>query len=140
MADVWGDGRLDFALADQWAPSIFYRNVGNTHPYVGLQLVVPAVNGDAGAVTTAIGAEATVTRTDGKILDGQVYPANGHGSTSMSGLLFGLGNSPAGPVRVALEWRDGGGLHTAALEVGPGWHTVLLKDGKVASVTAGPDS
>ena len=28
MADVDGDGRLDFAVANQWAPSSFYRNDG----------------------------------------------------------------------------------------------------------------
>ena len=42
VADVDGDGALDFAVANQWAPSSFYRNQGRTGgSFLGLHLLLP---------------------------------------------------------------------------------------------------
>ena len=41
-ADVDGDGRLDFAVANQWAPSTFYRNSSpDPGDFLGLHLLLP---------------------------------------------------------------------------------------------------
>ena len=50
LADVDGDGRLDFAVANQWQPSYFYHNEcpkpGN---FMGLHLLLPLEKGTADA-------------------------------------------------------------------------------------------
>ncbi len=56
LADVDGDGRLDFALANQWQPSYFYHNEcprpGN---FMGLHLLLPLEKGKATLVEPGIG-------------------------------------------------------------------------------------
>ncbi|WP_433244560.1 FG-GAP-like repeat-containing protein [Streptosporangium sp. CA-135522] len=42
VGDVDDDGRLDFAVANQWAASVLYRNDGATAPFVGLRPRLPA--------------------------------------------------------------------------------------------------
>ncbi|WP_436759955.1 FG-GAP-like repeat-containing protein [Streptosporangium sp. V21-05] len=42
VGDVDDDGRLDFAVANQWSASVLYRNHGPTAPFVGLRLRLPA--------------------------------------------------------------------------------------------------
>ncbi len=50
LADVDGDGRLDFAVSNQWQPSYFYHNEcpkpGN---FMGLHLLLPLEKGKANA-------------------------------------------------------------------------------------------
>src|SRR5205823_762420 len=42
LADVDGDGRLDFALANQWEPSFFFHNVApKAGEFLGLHLLLP---------------------------------------------------------------------------------------------------
>jgi hypothetical protein len=56
LADVDGDGRLDFAVANQWQPSYFYHNdcpkPGN---FMGLHLLLPLQKGKATLVEPGIG-------------------------------------------------------------------------------------
>ncbi|MEU3165136.1 CRTAC1 family protein [Streptosporangium sp. NPDC006930] len=42
VGDVDDDGRLDFAVANQWSASVLYSNHGPTAPFVGLRLRLPA--------------------------------------------------------------------------------------------------
>ncbi|MGW0589483.1 CRTAC1 family protein [Streptosporangium sp. NPDC002607] len=42
VGDVDDDGRLDFAVANQWSESVLYSNHGPTAPFVGLRLRLPA--------------------------------------------------------------------------------------------------
>ncbi|GAA3116103.1 hypothetical protein GCM10017600_64510 [Streptosporangium carneum] len=67
VGDVDDDGRLDFAVANQWAASALYRNHGVTAPFVGLRLRLPA--GRCGGVTGGITGTATSTTT-GAVTDG----------------------------------------------------------------------
>src|SRR5919204_3607460 len=53
VADVDGDGRLDFALANQWMPSYLYLNRSRqAGSFLGLNLLLPAGGPRAGAKTT----------------------------------------------------------------------------------------
>ena len=99
LADVDGDGALDFAAGNQWEPSFIYRNRAPAPgPFLGLRLLRPVAGspagsptGSLGAATTvedglapaggkgtpALGASATVHLPDGRVLVGQVDGGNG---------------------------------------------------------------
>ncbi|MEO5929606.1 MAG: CRTAC1 family protein [Candidatus Kapaibacterium sp.] len=149
-ADVDGDGRLDFAVANQWDTSFFYHNdAPAVGAFLGLHLVLPISETEGfgtypghpnGAVRgrRAIGAQALIHMPDGRKLVAQVDGGNGHSGKRSPDLHFGLGNLPAGtPVVADITWRDGNGqLHKQSLNLLPGWHTVMLgsvQNGRVAS-------
>lgn len=126
IADVDGDGALDFAIANQWEPSYFFRN---TAPRRGTSLEIePRLPAGAGT-RPAVGAEASVWLPDGRRLVGQVDGGSGHSGKRAPELHFGLGRMAAGtPLRVDLRWRDGSGKvrsETLQLKAG-GRHTVVL--------------
>jgi hypothetical protein len=126
-ADVNGDGRLDFAVANQWMPSYLYLNrcgiaCGRS---LELRLLRP---GAGGGLVPAIGAQATVRREGEAPLVRQVDGGNGHSGKRTPTLFFGLGRDRTA-VRVDLRWRDGGRLHARTVTVAPGRHTVVLEDG-----------
>jgi hypothetical protein len=142
VADVDGDGTLDFAVANQWAPSSFY---GNHSPspgaFLGLHLLLPVDRarveptrfrpGHPGADIAgrpALGAAAVVKLLDGRTLGAQVDGGNGHSGKRSFDLHFGLGRmSSQSPLRVELSWRDPmGQIRHETLHLTPGWHTVLL--------------
>jgi len=142
-ADVDGDGRLDFALANQWGQSYFYHNEApHAGAFLGLHLLLPVgsvveqpllVRSGHPSVPErparpAIGAAATVRFSDGRKLVAQVDGGNGHSGRRSPDLLFGLGNFPSSNnLAVELKWRDGRGqIQTSNLELAPGWHTVWL--------------
>ena len=141
-ADVDGDGRLDFAVANQWDHSYFFHNAA-PHPgtFIGLHLLLPA--GAGGPATSrerpgapgadlrgrpAIGAAAVVHLPDGRQLSGQIDGGNGHSGKRSQDLHFGLGATPAAAaLPVDLHWRDAQGfVHRRTLRLAPGWHTILL--------------
>ena len=113
VADVDGNGLLDFAVARQWDSADFYRNTsaapGNS---LGLRLLVPLAD-TAGAAPgaavgrPAVGATAVLTRPDGRRVVAQVDGGNGHTGARAPDLHLGLGDVAAGtPLRVDLSWRD----------------------------------
>src|SRR5439155_20944075 len=121
LADVDGDGRLDFVLANNWEPSFFFRNTApNPGAFLGLKLQLPVGSSPAratvvhpGQVRTdvpsrpAIGASAKVRLPDGRILVGQVDGGTGHSGKRAPDLHFGLGVLDASAeVAVDLRWRD----------------------------------
>jgi hypothetical protein len=124
-ADVNTDGRLDFAVANQWQRSYLYLNrcprpCGRS---LELRLVRP---GATGRPVPAIGAQATVHRRSGRPLVRQVDGGNGHSGKRSPALHFGLGRNRH-PVRVELRWRDAGGeVRSRSLTLAPGRHTVVL--------------
>jgi hypothetical protein len=125
VGDVDHDGRLDLAVANQWADSRLFRNVGPEGTYLGLRLVHP-VAGQAGATTPAIGATVEVTRADGTRVSRQLYPGNGHTGGDAPEIYIGLGHTGAAPVAVTVHWRDATGRHSMTAALTPGWHTVTL--------------
>ncbi|MDQ2696930.1 MAG: CRTAC1 family protein [Pseudomonadota bacterium] len=136
VADVDGDGDLDFALANQWEPSFFYRNdCPDCGAFLSLALRLPVDSDPAFAVRPgraagpsrpAVGAAARVTLPDGRVLVAQVDGGNGHGGRRSPELHFGLGRLPDAALAVELRWRDGGGVHTRTLELTPGPYTITL--------------
>ncbi|HYP30163.1 MAG TPA: CRTAC1 family protein [Blastocatellia bacterium] len=133
IADVDKDGRLDFAVANQWDSSIFYRNVSpEPGTFLGLDLLLPidkaASPQGRGVGRPAIGASATVRLPDGRRLVAQVDGGSGHSGKRSPALHFGLGHlSPDTKLEVELRWRDSGGRASQrTFYLSPGWHTVLL--------------
>ena len=139
-ADVDGDGRLDYAVANQWGTSYFYRNESNNPgAFVGLRLRLPVADGlsktrvcravNAIASRPAIGAEARVLLAGRAPLVQQVDGGNGHSGKRSFDLQFGLGHLAANElVTVELRWRDARGvLQQETIQLLPGgWYTVLL--------------
>ncbi|MFV2118591.1 CRTAC1 family protein [Streptomyces sp. Act-28] len=136
VGDVDSDGRLDFVVANQWAPSVLYRNTGRSRgAFLGRRLRLPASGPTCeatvgGPTRPAVGATATLTLPDGRVRSEQVFPANGHNGVNAPDITFGLGDV-AGPLPAALPvrltWRDGcGRIHTRTTGFRPGWHEVTL--------------
>jgi hypothetical protein len=137
-ADVDGDGRLDYAVANQWGTSYFFHNESdNTNAFVGLRLRLPVSDLSQTRVCReavlpsrpAIGAEARVLLPGRAPLGQQVDGGNGHSGKRSPDLQFGLGHlSPNELVTVELRWRDTrGALQRETIQLMPGgWYTVLL--------------
>jgi enediyne biosynthesis protein E4 len=144
LADVDGDGKLDFATGNQWQASRFFHNDSpHAGAFLGLRLLLPIEDETAGQTTVlpgherpavptmaAIGAAATVEMPDGRKLVGQVDGGNGHSGVRAPELHFGLGNMPTdAQLKVKLQWRDRHGRsHELSLVMKPDWHTVVLVD------------
>jgi len=144
-ADVDGDGRLDFAVANNWEQSFLFRNAApNPGSYLGLHLRLP-VAPKAGAPSSvrtghpqrwtegpsrpAIGATVTVHLPDGRRLVAQVDGGNGHSGQRSPDLHFGLGKRETSrPLRVEVRWRgtDGGVREQTFSLDSDRWHTLLL--------------
>ena len=104
-ADVDGDGRLDYAVANQWGPSfLFHNGAPNAGGFLGLHLRLPVGPGPHRAtrilpghprpdddLRPAIGAVATVHLPDGRRLVAQVDGGTGHSGKRPPDLHFGLG-------------------------------------------------
>lgn len=122
IADVDGDGRLDYVCANQWGPSYVFRNEA-PHPgaFLGLRLL-------RGKGTPAVGAVATVTLPDGRKQVSQVDGGSGHSGRRSPEIHLGLGPvDPAKPLPVELRWRDPEGrIRRDDLMLTPGWHTIRL--------------
>jgi len=119
-ADVDADGRLDFAVANQWQPSYLYVNrCERCGASLALRLLLPSGG-------PAVGAEAVVRRADGRTLVRQVDGGNGHSGKRSHELHFGLGRA-AGPARVRLRWRDAAGrVRSVGRTLAAGRHTIVL--------------
>jgi hypothetical protein len=139
MADVNGDGALDFATATQWGDSVMELNqCPSCGQSLGLHLLLPLTPGAAtgiadgakavGAGRPAVGAVVTVTLPDGRTQTTQIDGGNGHSGKRAPDAFFGLGAVPAdASLPVAITWRDPDGkVRHEQLTVKPGWHTVLL--------------
>lgn len=144
VADVDGDGLLDFATANQWEASHFFRNEARgAGSFLQLHLRLPAA-GDAPASTRAylglpptriarrpaFGTAATVRLPGGRVLVAQVDGGNGHSGKRSPDLHFGLGDlGPDAPLDIELAWRDpSGAARRRTLRLTPGWWTVILGD------------
>ncbi len=137
IADVDGDGRLDFVTANQWGDSFLFHNLSPAvGSFLGLDLRLPVTTGrdgpGAGLGRPAVGAAVTVHLADGRRLVGQVDGGSGHSGKRAPTLHFGLGRldarAAAEPLRVDVRWRDAAGtLRSRTLHLPPGWHRVMLE-------------
>ena len=141
-ADVDGDGDLDFAMANQWDTSFFYRNESpNPGAFLHLHLLLPLTPSATSSVEVragppssdtpgrpAIGTSATVHLPDGRLLVAQVDGGNGHSGVRSPELHFGLGHLPPETLlNVELRWRDAQGrISQKSLPFSPGRHTIVL--------------
>ncbi|MEU8328809.1 CRTAC1 family protein [Micromonospora sp. NPDC048839] len=125
--DSDGDGRLDLAVARQWAEPIFYRNTSPTAgAFLGLRLTHQSADPD-GRGSPAVGAQVAVTTPDGRTLVSKVDGGGGHSGKRSNEVHIGLGDNVTGPVKVSLCWRDRTGqIRKQDLQLTPGWHDVQL--------------
>ncbi len=126
IADVDGDGDLDFAIANQWEASWFFRNDSpRRNSSLELDLRLPA---GSGLSRPAVGAAATLHLPDGRRLVGQADGGTGHSGKRTPEIHFGLGRTgPGTALRVEVRWRDGEGRPRATtLRLPPGRHRVVL--------------
>ncbi|WP_165225756.1 CRTAC1 family protein [Aquisphaera insulae] len=137
VADVDADGRLDFALANQWQPSYFYHNESpDPGTFLGLHLLLPLEKGTPTLVTPgighpaaeiqgrpAIGAMVTVTLPDGRRRIAQVDGGTGYAGKRAPDVHLGLGS--ADEAAVEIRWRDPDGNPRAeSFQLKAGWHTI----------------
>lgn len=142
VADVNGDGLLDYAVANQWDTSTFFLNESPASgAFLGLHLRLPLANEVAGPTKVlsghppanmpgraAIGAAVAVRLPDNRRLVLQVDGGNGHSGKRSPDLHFGLGAlSPDVKLPVEVNWRDASGnVHKQMFQLSPGWHTIIL--------------
>ncbi len=146
IADVDGDGRLDFVYANQWEPSVYFHNESSpqegsfSNGFLGLHVLIPLEPADPRPLTItpghpdhplstrrAIGATAKLRLPNGQIRIAQADGGSGHSGRGSQAIHFGLGTSPAASHEIELEWRTTEGrMQSTVIQVSPGWHTVLL--------------
>jgi enediyne biosynthesis protein E4 len=131
-ADVLGNGVLDFAIARQWGPPVFYLNESpNLGHSLGLNLYRPAADGGtAGQGLSGLGAPAygTTVTVDyaGKTQISQLDGGSGSAGKRSFEVSFGLG-SYSGPVTVHLAWVNNAGQQEhETLSLTPGTHNLML--------------
>jgi hypothetical protein len=132
--DSDGDGRLDMAVARQWDEPVFYHNESPSRgAFLGLRLTHDAPANEVAKGTLpapgspVIGAQVTVTTSDGRTHLARVDGGSGHSGKRSHEIHVGLGDKSSGPVRVHLRWRDRTGqVHEQNLQLTPGWHALRL--------------
>jgi hypothetical protein len=139
VADVDADGRMDFAIANQWEQSFLYHNESpNPGNFLGLHLVLPLERGKPTAVKQglshpvrdnpsrpAVGAAVSVQLADGRKLVGQVDGGSGFSGKRSPDVHLGLGQATEGTVEV--RWRDPEGQpRQETFNLKAGWYTIQL--------------
>jgi enediyne biosynthesis protein E4 len=138
IADVDGDGDLDFVLAHQWQPFVFYRN-DSPRPgrSVNLRILLPAgVRPGADATPSgasplgrpAVGATVVIRTPGGQRFISFVDGGNGHSGRRSPDVHIGIGDSPPdAPLEATIVWRDATGRREQLAIVKPGWQTIILR-------------
>jgi hypothetical protein len=132
IADVDGDGRLDYVTANQWGPSYFFKNESpDPGAFLGLRLVHP--NG-----SPAIGAIAKASLAEGRTVVAQVDGGTGHSGRRSPEIHFGLGAwDKSKVVPVEIKWRDRTGkVRERSVRLPPGWYTIQLEAAELGVLQA----
>lgn len=135
VADTTGRGLLDFAVADQWGPSYFYKNAA-PRPGAALDVRVtvaidpiaaPLVDppGRRPRMRAALGSTVLVTAAGATTL-AVTDATSGHSGHRDASVHVGLGASAPRLVRAEIRWRSPSGAHHLALRLRPGRHTVVV--------------
>ncbi|MEW5250665.1 CRTAC1 family protein [Microbulbifer discodermiae] len=139
IADIDGDGDLDYAVGNQWEDHYLLLNeTNNGNGFLSLSLLLP-LDSNSGFTssprrplaregTPAIGAEVTVTGPKGEKFIGFVDGGNGHAGARSKSVHFGLGAvSENEEVSVQIRWRNRlGKLNNWEGKLPVGQHTILL--------------
>jgi len=126
LADVDGDGDLDYAVANQWEASWFFRNDSpRTNASLVLDLELPA----GGLSRPAVGASVTVHHPNGRRMVAQVDGGSGHSGKRAPQVHFGLGRvDPSRSLKVDVRWRDEAGkIRQQIFQLQPGNHRLRLE-------------
>ena len=130
IADVDGDGDLDYAIANQWGPFVYYRN--DTPPagaFLGVRPFLVAHTAAGAVRRAAIGATVIAHMPDGRERVAAVDGGNGHTGRRSADVHIGLGRvSPGQSLPVEIIWRDGGVRRSARFALRPGWQSIELPD------------
>ncbi len=141
IADLDGDGRLDFAVANQWGPSYLFQNTAPAAgAFLGLHLRLPtgpARTGDRGAAGTSPGANPVPSRdrrNRDRAFAGRPAPGRARGrrdgalrkTRPRSSLRPGTDRTAdRASCRPASRGHEGR-VRAETLVLSPGWHTVVL--------------
>jgi hypothetical protein len=133
--DVFGDGRLAVVIARQWAPSLFLRNIS---PDIGRAIDIDLrVPGFVAGTRAAIGAEARVRLTNGRIVTAVVDGGSGHSGKRAPEIHLGLGHVTATQVfDVEIVWRDGRGVQREVIPLASGRYRIVLGERTTAEITS----
>ncbi|MET8051108.1 CRTAC1 family protein [Streptosporangium sp. NPDC005286] len=134
--DSNGDGLVDFAVARQFGPPVFYQNQSPAPgDFLGLRLThESATDANSAAADTltapgspVVGAQVKVTTQHGRTFIGHVDGGSGHSGKRSHMVHIGLGQKVTGPLKVHLTWRDRTGqVREQDLQLTPGWHSLKL--------------
>ncbi|MEI2367350.1 MULTISPECIES: CRTAC1 family protein [Niallia] len=139
IADINGNGQLDYAMASQWDDSFLYINKTKTNnKFIGLDIVFPIANKENSIKVSkgkaigkrkryALGAVVEVFLPNGKTLIAQVDGGNGHSGKRSNEIHFGLGDLDLKNASAKITWRNSNGkIVTETIKVNSGWQTIWL--------------
>jgi hypothetical protein len=142
VADVDGDGLMDFVFANQWEPSVYFRNCSaNNNRSLSLRLLLPVDPNhpfeidpaNEVAASVAVGATATlilepaIAAQKPMVTVAEVLSGTGHSGHGSQEIHFGLAEYSNATIDVQLRWRSRvGALVSQTVTITPGRHTILL--------------
>jgi hypothetical protein len=138
VADVDGDGDLDFAAANQWENSNFFINeCSNPGSYLILNCmvegnsdkieIIKGITNQRTDIYPGVGAQVKVLLPNGEKMFSQVDGGNGHSGKRSNQIHFGLGNLKEDKINIEVYWRGKeGSTHKKQIAVEKGYNTLIL--------------